>query len=97
STLRSFPIGKGKAPDHAGDLRLVIESDAPFDIRLGAMAALPSGLQSAPKDQPFRDLLAALDPDQPAGRRALAADVVGRARPPDRSANQCPGRIPAKS
>ncbi|HKA06928.1 MAG TPA: HEAT repeat domain-containing protein, partial [Gemmataceae bacterium] len=80
STLRSFPIGKGKAPDHAGDLRLVIESDAPFDIRLGAMAALPSGLQSAPKDQPFRDLLAALDPDQPAGRRALAADVVGRAR-----------------
>jgi len=80
STLRSFPVGKGKGPDHAGDLRLVIESDAPLDVRLGAMAALPNGLQSAPKDHPFRDLLAALDPDQPAGRRALAADVVGRAR-----------------
>jgi putative membrane-bound dehydrogenase-like protein len=80
STLRSFPIGKGKGPDHAGDLRLVIESDAPFDVRLGAMAALPKGLQSAPKDHLFRDLLAALDPDQPAGRRALAADVIGRAR-----------------
>jgi putative heme-binding domain-containing protein len=43
------------------------------------MAALPTGYQ-LPKDHLFNDLLAAIDRDQPAARRGLAAEVVSKAR-----------------
>jgi putative membrane-bound dehydrogenase-like protein len=79
ATLRSFPTGKGKGADHAGALFTVVESGAPFDVRLPAMAALPPGFLR-PKDQLVHQLLEALDRDQPPARRALAAEAISKAR-----------------
>ncbi len=79
TTLRSFPRPKGKEVDHAKALFEIADSDAPFDVRLAAMAALPTGYQ-LPKDHLFNALLAAIDRDQPPARRGLAAEVVSKAR-----------------
>jgi putative membrane-bound dehydrogenase-like protein len=80
ATLRAFPAGKGKGPDHTRALREVIESNAPFDVRLVAMAALPGGLHDVPKDHLFQRLLDAIDRDNPVAQRGLAADVVSKAK-----------------
>jgi putative heme-binding domain-containing protein len=79
ATLRAFPTGKGKGADHAGALFTVVESGAPFDVRLPAMAALPAGYLQ-PKDHLVHQLLEALDRDQPAARRGLAAEVLSKAK-----------------
>ena len=79
AALRSFSRPKGKEVDHAAALLKIVDSDGPFDIRLSAMATLPAGVQQ-PKDHLVRELLDSLDRDQAAARRALAAEVLSKAR-----------------
>jgi putative heme-binding domain-containing protein len=79
ATLRAFPTGKGKGPDHTADLRKVIESKAPPEVRLGAMAAVPVGMKDL-SDEQFHLLLDSVQHDRPALQRGLAADVLSRAR-----------------
>jgi putative heme-binding domain-containing protein len=81
ATIRSFPIAKGKENDYAVALRQVSDSDsgASFDVRLAAMAASPAGGDS-PKDHLVQQLLEALDRDQPATKRGLAAEALSKAR-----------------
>jgi putative membrane-bound dehydrogenase-like protein len=79
NTVRAFPTPKGKGTDFTPLLRHVIESGAPVEVRLGAMAAVPNGLKDLTDDQ-LRVLLDSLDRDGPIGRRGLASDVLSRAK-----------------
>jgi putative heme-binding domain-containing protein len=78
TTLRAFTRPKGKERDFAGALHQIADSESghSFDVRLLAMATIPAKYRAEPKDYLFRQMLDALDRDQPASRRGLAAEVV---------------------
>ncbi|HVK10645.1 MAG TPA: c-type cytochrome, partial [Gemmataceae bacterium] len=78
TTLRAFTRPKGKERDFAQALHQVADSESghTFDVRLLAMAAIPAKYRAEPKDHLFRQMLEALDRDQPANRRGLAAEVM---------------------
>jgi putative membrane-bound dehydrogenase-like protein len=80
ATLRSLRLAKPQQAKQAAVLLLVAgRTELPLNTRLSALAALPGG---APRIEPglFDLLLAQLQPDQAVGQRALAADVLGKAR-----------------
>ncbi len=80
ATARAVPTPKARGGRLALALLGVAASDKlPRTVRLEALAAVPGGL-SAVKPATLDLLLAALDREQPVADRALAADVLARAK-----------------
>ena len=80
ATARALPI----RPEGSGDLIPALFSVAsrarlPDDVRLGSLAAIPSGTALVEPDI-FAFLLDRLQPDRPASDRSTAADVLARSR-----------------
>ncbi len=87
ATARALAI----RPEGSGDLapalrKLAGRAGLPADVRLGALAAVPGGLDAVDPDS-FAFLLGRLGPDRPISDRSTAADVLAKARPtPDQFA-----------
>jgi putative membrane-bound dehydrogenase-like protein len=80
ATAHAVPSPKARGGRLALALVRVAEADAqPLKVRLEALAAVPGGL-SAVKRAIFDFLVARLDREQPVADRALAADVLARAK-----------------
>jgi putative membrane-bound dehydrogenase-like protein len=80
NAARAVPPPKGSADTLATALlRVAADEKKPQTVRLGALAAMPGGL-AAVKPITFDFLLARLDPEQPVSDRALATDVLARAK-----------------
>jgi putative membrane-bound dehydrogenase-like protein len=80
ATVRALPI----AAAHAGELpTLLLRTGAntknPADLRLSALAAVPSGI-SKPDNAVFEFLLSKLGREQPVANRTTSADVLARAK-----------------
>jgi hypothetical protein len=79
-TARALPMPKQRPEEIvAGLLKLGNDEKASAGVRLNGLAAVPGGIG---KVEPalFTFLRAQLDPDQPVVTRALAADILSRAR-----------------
>ena len=78
--VRALPVAKTNATDFSEQL-LVVARDAtrPANLRLDALAALPSGLPLV-EPELFDFLRASLDPTLPPMVRTTVAGVIGRAR-----------------
>jgi putative membrane-bound dehydrogenase-like protein len=80
STARAVPAPKAGGEQIAAALLRVADTDGvPATVRLEALAAVPGGLSSV-KSATFDLLLTALDREKPVAERALAADVLARAK-----------------
>jgi putative heme-binding domain-containing protein len=80
ATARALRIRKGRAEPLGSALRAVGgNAKVPVDVRLRALAAVPGGLAKV-EPSLFAFLRAQLGPDRPVATRALAADVLARAR-----------------
>jgi putative membrane-bound dehydrogenase-like protein len=80
ATLRALPLPKEPGGVLAARLRQIGADKAnPDELRLGALAALPGGLDK-PAPELFDFLLAKLDRESPVAARTTAADVLARAR-----------------
>jgi putative membrane-bound dehydrogenase-like protein len=80
SAARAVPPPKGSADKLSTALLRVADQDKmPQAVRLGALAAVPGGLHEV-KPATFDFLIARLDREQPVADRALAADVLARAK-----------------
>jgi putative membrane-bound dehydrogenase-like protein len=80
ATARAVPTPKARGDRLTAALLRVAETDGlPLTIRLGALAAVPGGL-SPVKPATFDLLLTALDNEKPVAERALATDVLARAK-----------------
>src|SRR5262249_35135408 len=80
TTARALVIPKPKAePLAAALLRIGDDSARPAEVRLQALAAVPGGLSTV-NEPALTFLLAYVHADQPVVTRALAADVLSRAR-----------------
>jgi putative membrane-bound dehydrogenase-like protein len=79
-TARALPLPQQKNEDLvAGLLRVAQEETFPVELRLASLAAIPGGLSEVSARQ-FNLLWTRLDPDNPVIVRALAADVLARAK-----------------
>ncbi len=80
ATLRAFDRPAARSPALATALRRVAEAERyPDDLRLSALAALPSA-QATPSPTLFAFLRRGLSADQPASTRSTAADLLARSR-----------------
>jgi len=80
ATARSLPIRLDQAGDLAPALlRASGRQGIPVDVRIGALAAVPGGLDRV-EPPTFGFLVAQLAPDRPASARAGAAGILARAR-----------------
>ena len=79
-TAHALPWGKQRPEKLIGELlRVGSDADMPAEVRLTALAAVPSGLPSLSEIQ-FDFLRIRLDSDQTVLVRTLAADVISRAK-----------------
>jgi putative heme-binding domain-containing protein len=79
-TARALSQAKTNAPHFSEALMRIAREQAHLDdLRLEALAALPSGLRTADADT-FSFLCANVDPAKPAMTRSLAASVLARAK-----------------
>ena len=77
-TAKAVPIGAAIASKLAPALLRVARDEAqPSEVRLGALAAIPGGLNEVDPGS-FDFLLGQLGPDRPASSRVGAADVLAR-------------------
>jgi putative membrane-bound dehydrogenase-like protein len=76
---RALPPAKKPDPNLTTRLLKIGSGASPVVVRLTALAAVPGGL-SAVKPETFDFLSARLDREQPVAERALAADVLARAK-----------------
>ncbi|HZT78786.1 MAG TPA: HEAT repeat domain-containing protein, partial [Gemmataceae bacterium] len=80
ATARAFRAPKGQTESLIAGLYSVARDDkAPVEVRLGALAAMPGGPPQLSAAH-FALLTGHLDPEKPVVLRALAADVLSRAR-----------------
>jgi putative membrane-bound dehydrogenase-like protein len=80
ATARALPLKGDKARALTPRLLAVADrAQTPADVRLGALAAVPGGLDRV-EPAVFAFLLAQLDRDQPAAVRSSAVDVLARAK-----------------
>ncbi len=80
ATARALPIRPDGGERVIDALRrLAARADAPADVRLGALAAVP-GRDLATSPEVFAFLVDRLGPDRPASARSMAADVLARSR-----------------
>jgi putative membrane-bound dehydrogenase-like protein len=80
STLRAWPMKKEQAESLRPTLlRLGTDQKQPLPLRLQALAVLPSGLTEV-EPTLFALLCQHVQPEQPVAQRALAADILSRAR-----------------
>ncbi len=79
AAARALPLAPKGAEKLTAKLIAVGEGRAADDVRLTALAAVPGGL-AAVRPALFAFLRARLGPDHPVGPRALAAEVLSRAR-----------------
>jgi putative heme-binding domain-containing protein len=80
AAARALPIPKNLAEKITAELlRIAGKSPRPADVRLTALAAVPGGLAELNKPL-FTFLQARLDGEQPVAVRALAVDVLARAK-----------------
>ncbi|MFO0877939.1 MAG: PVC-type heme-binding CxxCH protein [Gemmataceae bacterium] len=80
TTIRTLPLDPARTASLIERLRsLAADERASAEIRLGAMAAVPGGLASV-SDSILALLLGRLDKEQPVLERALAVEVLTRAR-----------------
>ena len=92
ATARALPTPKEGAEGlREALLRVGRSAEAPDDVRLEALAAVPGGLvEIAP--EVFAFLLERLGPDRPVATRVLAADVLAGRRPDATSCSPWPTR-----
>jgi putative membrane-bound dehydrogenase-like protein len=80
ATGRAFQSAKSRAFDYDKALARLIETNAPLEVRLSALAIVSPG--SVPGIDPsfFKELVTAVHHDQPPALRGLAAEAIGRAK-----------------
>jgi putative heme-binding domain-containing protein len=79
ATIRAIPPAKTQVDQIATVLQKVGDSSAPPDLRLAALSIVPGGVKSLSAAQ-ISLLLAAIDREQPANIRGMAADVLSKAK-----------------
>jgi putative heme-binding domain-containing protein len=94
AVIRAIPPGKADAARLSEALTNLAGADAPAELRLAALAAVPGGLKSVSPTQ-LELLLAHIHRDQPANLRGLAADALSRSVLTSAQLQQLAGALPA--
>src|SRR4029077_11092897 len=79
ATARALPLNRDKAGKITPRLLAIASrAEMPAEVRLGALAAVPGGLDRV-EPAPFAFLLSKLDREHPSAVRSAATDVLSKA------------------